>query len=1068
MDFIYSIFLADTLARITKANSRSLKLPVLVDSIGGGPEIFAESRALKKEIDIAVIIPLEEELHSFQEVFPMVEEISTDPYIELVDSGRDDVSVAVILQDKMGKTAAVRAADHINERFIPKLVVNLGIAGGLSGDLELGDVCYSTRVIDVLDNSKIEDISGKPELKLAPENFETPLRITSSIDLVRRRRKYKDQLQSWADARLDCLSEEEKELTRKSGPISMSGSIVCGAVSASESYNADLKKLDRKILAIDTESGGVFERAKRYGWKALTIRGISDKADSNKEELESSSDGSMRSYAAGNAASFLKILIQTSQEFRDSLSDNTQLGLFVSNEDPTVPTLHEYITTLSDEIKLKLGDLCPEYKLLPKGYILPTPRIRPINHEVDDDPLSSGSDPLDVATALAGTRNVFISVSQTYPEKSLAWIVADELLRSEVNGIQVLPLVSNGNRIRPPKGTLKGSIDLSEKPDFSTEDVCNVIVIDGLPLNSRSKMKHLIQELEKVENTKFVFVDRTPSNIVFENEFAEQLNCDLFELCDVSFAQMAHFVQRNFDMSPTEADVVALRLTNTFKKFQLSAHPSYFAGIPQNTLTSLIQANQRAELMELAVAGFLSFVVAEDKTPVNLSRTSRENFLKDLVILLRVELKKFDHGQLVSHIQSYAKEYGFEISPIDYLNGFLDQNILNFHNGSVSFSLPFMEHYLLARALSEKQELATKYFSSEQLEFDMRTFDLYCEIGPSDTIIKQTIDGITQTVSELFEDKNEQYTPRIWSPEVDQAVASGHKKAKSLSKRIKAASEAIRTGADDREQKQVLLDVTDRVTKRIASEKSSETDENDEALDRIGTIASRWSAAVLLLGSGSEILNAESKKMLSSQILASTEGIIDEMVGLAMTFDFEEIRNDFLDEEFLTRVIERAPDDYSIEDLKDLLNNMIDGLRFINLSAPFHQVINFLCEHARQSVLALSVREAKTDSKLQEFLKQIWLTDIEPSKAKPALIGEIKTLPVALLFRICVSTHLIRRVYWNQSLKSDRLLMLDAAEETLKSTEFSIGKSDFKRLIAREEKLRKTKMSLEQSQKTKG
>jgi hypothetical protein len=124
---------------------------------------------------------------------------------------------------------------------------------------------------------------------------------------------------------------------------------------------------------------------------------------------------------------------------------------------------------------------------------------------------------------------------------------------------------------------------------------------------------------------------------------------------------MSHFVQKNFDMKSSEAEVVALRLRETFRKFDLDAHPSYFAGIPRSTLTALIQANRRAELMELAVAGFMIFVVADDKASVQLSRTTRSRFLQNLLVEIWVEKRNFSHSQLVEFTSDFAKKFDFDI-----------------------------------------------------------------------------------------------------------------------------------------------------------------------------------------------------------------------------------------------------------------------------------------------------------------------------------------------------------------------------------------------------------------------
>ena len=68
------------------------------------------------------------------------------------------------------------------------------------------------------------------------------------------------------------------------------------------------------------------------------------------------------------------------------------------------------------------------------------------------------------------------------------------------------------------------------------------------------------------------------------------------------------------------AEVVAgfARLRETFVNFKLPVHPSYFAGIPGATLAALLSANKRAELIELAVAGYLR--VTSSRRTTSLSR----------------------------------------------------------------------------------------------------------------------------------------------------------------------------------------------------------------------------------------------------------------------------------------------------------------------------------------------------------------------------------------------------------------------------------------------------------------
>ena len=90
-------------------------------------------------------------------------------------------------------------------------------------------------------------------------------------------------------------------------PIAVNGAIICGAVSSSSAYNEKLKGLDRKVFAIETELGGVFEEAPVRRVARVDDQRHSMYADAQKNLLETSSKGAVRQIAAANAATFLKL-----------------------------------------------------------------------------------------------------------------------------------------------------------------------------------------------------------------------------------------------------------------------------------------------------------------------------------------------------------------------------------------------------------------------------------------------------------------------------------------------------------------------------------------------------------------------------------------------------------------------------------------------------------------------------------------------------------------------------------------------------------------------------------------
>src|SRR5262249_40521563 len=90
-------------------------------------------------------------------------------------------------------------------------------------------------------------------------------------------------------------------------PVVRHGSIACAAVSDSTDYNKAIKKLDRKVLAVETESGGLFSIAERHQIPAVTVRGISDYAGQgiDKNKFEKETNNNARLVAVSNAASYL-------------------------------------------------------------------------------------------------------------------------------------------------------------------------------------------------------------------------------------------------------------------------------------------------------------------------------------------------------------------------------------------------------------------------------------------------------------------------------------------------------------------------------------------------------------------------------------------------------------------------------------------------------------------------------------------------------------------------------------------------------------------------------------------
>src|SRR6516162_9431910 len=250
---------------------------------------------LKEYFDLLIVVPLEEELHEVMGVFPGTENRSTSTEFRyVVDSGVSSIKILIVQQDGMGKTNAYKATASALDNFDVGIVICIGIAGSLSGDMGLGDVCYSGSVIDVYDNSKASDQDGYISLEFSPTHYDTLKEITTALNFTRILPEFKTKYETWQQEREEFVHQaldlpvisRNRKTERIGRPKTRYGTIACGSVSKSDIYNQKLRALDRKVLAIETESGGVFEAAAAAGVPGLTIRGISDYADERKSELE--------------------------------------------------------------------------------------------------------------------------------------------------------------------------------------------------------------------------------------------------------------------------------------------------------------------------------------------------------------------------------------------------------------------------------------------------------------------------------------------------------------------------------------------------------------------------------------------------------------------------------------------------------------------------------------------------------------------------------------------------------------------------------------------------------------
>lgn len=1000
----------------------------------------------KRDFDILLVIPLEEELLEVQKLFKSIGDLSTDTiYRHQVDTGDPNVSMLVVQQEGMGRTSARDAVESAFDEFDFSLVICLGIAGSLTGDLNLCDVCYSYEIYDVYDNTKAhEGKDGELDIAFSPNHENCYAPVVAAINFIRTQPKLQDLYAGWqlereaiAKAILpDAVVGRGGAAEKIAQPKSKDCKVVCAAVSKSERYNKKIRDVDRKIFAIETESGGIMAALRRRKVESLTIRGISDHADLSKDQLEASTGGAIRSMAVGNAVSFLKLQFSnprftTAVKRLHSLKGGDKQSLL-----PRAAPVKKDITTLvaecAESIEAKLRQLSPEFKLLEKGYRLPVPRMRNIQY-VSGLGTKFSSNPEEVRDALEAHGAILLGLAKNYPDESLPWIIASDLLTAVIGGKQMIPVVVDGDAVRPPRLGLKEAAHWNFSEVEETEGAQLVFIIDGLALGSKPKLDFLVKQIKSRSRSRFIIISKDEARIINESELAAQIKAEHYLLSNVSFNEITHFVEKNFDMTAAEAEVIALRLNDTFNSFDLSAHPTYFAGISKELLNTLLQANRRAELIQLAVDGFLSLVVAADKAAVKLTRTTRARFLQMIVTELKLEKRSLSRGDVVTMAADLAREYGYDIDATGFVLSFVDSGILHFANERVAFSLPFVESYLLAVELTEAPEKALAYFDLEDDHIDLGTFDIYCEIKPSPEVIERVMTCVERGRNALALSREQKHI--LLTNAARPAMLAKPDRLKQIEERFHKLSDDVRTGRGDVKRKQKMLDMADRL-REAASDRSGLAEEDHEEtpsedFKKFADGTRYWTTGAQMLGSAAEHLRAETKERLSGMLVDMMSLLAHVWTEFYTKVDFGALRKDFTSDENLKPLLNGSEDKDDLTETRRQVESMVDLLEFSILAAPLRRLLHILCERARLRVLAVSVEKAVVAGEVEKLAHALWLADIDGRRGHDVLMRAMKNLPSSPFLRIVVATHLMTRVYWNQSEISDRLRFLDAAEMAL-------------------------------------
>ncbi|HWO25377.1 MAG TPA: AAA family ATPase [Kofleriaceae bacterium] len=287
----------------------------------------APSTSARSKVDIGILTIRDDEFRALLGVFPSKagthKGTSREYALRHADAGDGDrYTVAVLRLVEQGHGEAQDAARDLIEDLAPRLVLVVGIAGGLpSDDVTLGDVVVSTRIHDFTVEAR--KTGQEPTYAVTGGPIDKALAAVVTNLAAR-----EDELGSWtADLppqppvtwtrkeQLYGSPEWQRELRAKlehhhgEGATPRAPVYAAGPIASSDRLVKDPELLipwlqtARNLLAIEMESGGVY-RAVRERCPMLAIRGISDIVGLKRADA-------WTKFACASAAAFTRAFLRT-------------------------------------------------------------------------------------------------------------------------------------------------------------------------------------------------------------------------------------------------------------------------------------------------------------------------------------------------------------------------------------------------------------------------------------------------------------------------------------------------------------------------------------------------------------------------------------------------------------------------------------------------------------------------------------------------------------------------------------------------------------------------------------
>lgn len=277
--------------------------------------------SIDKSCDLGIVVALKEEFRILFEKIKgnsrAVQDDGRTYYLfeaPTLQGGKPYRCVATLIGD-MGPTRAGIITEKLIVKWRPALIAMLGIAGGIHGDVRLGDVVVATQVNNYVEGAKAIQAGSTVDFQPAGDSFK------STSELV-------DHIRNFEFSSPHIFSAWQKQTTMQFGSLAGAGSellqkallrersevreghIASGPLVVTSTAFADwIRSGDRTCLAVEMEAGGLMVAAHPTNSRTLILRGISDLADERKGTLDGIGGGAIRALAMENVVSFLWALM---------------------------------------------------------------------------------------------------------------------------------------------------------------------------------------------------------------------------------------------------------------------------------------------------------------------------------------------------------------------------------------------------------------------------------------------------------------------------------------------------------------------------------------------------------------------------------------------------------------------------------------------------------------------------------------------------------------------------------------------------------------------------------------